>query len=52
MRYRHKLTGAEIDVNSEIGGDWEPVKAPEAPRKEETSAPKKGKKKDGVRERK
>ncbi len=28
MLYRHKITGAMIDVESTVGGDWEPVKAP------------------------
>lgn len=28
MKYRNKRTGAVIDVNSTLGGDWEQVKAP------------------------
>ena len=31
MIYRHKTTGAVIDVESTMGGDWEPVKAPKHP---------------------
>lgn len=31
MIYRHKTTGAVIDVESTMGGDWEPVKAPNHP---------------------
>lgn len=31
MIYRHKITGAEIDVESTMSGDWEPVKAPARP---------------------
>lgn len=27
MIYRHKVTGVTIDVESTMGGDWEPVKA-------------------------
>ena len=30
MRYRNKETGAEIDVNSELGGAWVPVKEKKA----------------------
>lgn len=54
MRYRHKKTGVEIDVNSEIRGDWEPVEAPKAPQQEDAPAPEKKRKKaaDGVRNRK
>lgn len=38
MRYKNKVTGAIIDVPSEIRGDWEPVKqVKEEPKK----APKK-----------
>lgn len=25
MKYRNKKTGAVIDVESNVGGDWEPV---------------------------
>jgi hypothetical protein len=51
MRYRHKLTGVVIDVNSEMKGDWEPVEtAPEAPKKEAPAPEKKRKKAaDGLR---
>lgn len=31
MIWRHKITGVEIDVESTMGGDWEPVKAPGRP---------------------
>ena len=27
MQYVHKITGAVIDVESTMGGDWRPVKA-------------------------
>lgn len=38
MEYRNKKTGVVIDVESELGGIWEPVKA-------EKPAPKKAPKK-------
>ena len=38
MKYRNKRTGVVIDVESELGGDWEPVKAPTA-QKTEKAAP-------------
>lgn len=47
MLYKNKETGRVIDVNSEMGGAWEPVKAPKAEPKAEAptkEAPKKGKK--------
>lgn len=25
MKYRHTITGAIVDINSKVGGDWEPV---------------------------
>ena len=28
MIYRNRLTGNTVDVNSALGGDWEPVAAP------------------------
>lgn len=43
MKYRNEKTGAIIDVESEMGGDWKPVAAPKAD-KAETKAPKKEKK--------
>jgi hypothetical protein len=30
MQYRNKRTGAVIDVESKVGGDWEPVTDPAA----------------------
>ena len=42
-QYKNKRTGAVISVNSEIGGDWELLKAPAA--KAEKSAEEKPKKK-------
>ena len=27
-QYKHKKTGVIVSVNSEIGGDWELIKAP------------------------
>lgn len=33
MLYRHEKTGAVIDVKSEMGGCWIPVKEPSAPPK-------------------
>lgn len=55
MIYRHKTTGAVIDVESTMGGDWEPVKAPnqahaadpEAGKAEEQPATEKAVKKNG-----
>lgn len=46
MLYRHKRTGAEIDVNSIVGGDWEAVgpsstKAASEAQKEEKATPSK-----------
>lgn len=38
MKYRHKDTGAVIDVTSELAGKWEPVEKPKA---EPKKAPKK-----------
>lgn len=29
-QYKHKKTGVIVSVNSEIGGDWELIKAPAA----------------------
>lgn len=62
MLYRNSKTGAVIDVNSIMGGSWEPVEAPGAhaaensagakPQKAETakrSTSAKAVKKDGVR---
>ena len=31
MKYRHKVTGIVIDVNSTMGGAWEAVESPTAP---------------------
>lgn len=49
MLYRNKNNGRIIDVNSEMGGVWEPVKAPATPKAEtpkvEEAPKKKGKKK-------
>lgn len=54
MLYRNKNNGRIIDVNSEMGGAWEPVKAPATPKDEtpkveeepkEEAPKKKGKKK-------
>lgn len=42
-QYKNKKTGAVISVNSEIGGDWELIKAPAA--KAEKPAGEKPKKK-------
>lgn len=43
MEYRNVKTGAVIDVDSELGGDWEPVKASAAqPEKKAEPAKKKG----------
>lgn len=42
-QYKNKRTGAVISVNSEIGGDWELIKAPAA--KTEKPAEEKPKKK-------
>lgn len=42
-QYKNKRTGAVISVNSEIGGDWELLKAPTA--KTEKLAEEKPKKK-------
>lgn len=46
MIYRHKGTGAVIDVESTMGGAWEPVKAhaparaaKDEPKPEETKKP-------------
>ncbi len=38
MIYRHKITGVEIDVNSELSGAWEPVK-PNRPAEAEAPKP-------------
>lgn len=47
MKYKHKLTGIVIDVNSEIKGEfWEPMKAA-ADDTEPEKAPKKRTKKNG-----
>lgn len=54
MLYRNKNNGRIIDVKSEMGGVWEPVKAPATPKAEtpkveeapkEEAPKKKGKKK-------
>lgn len=42
-QYKHKKTGVIVSVNSEIGGDWELIKAPAA--KAEKLAEEKPKKK-------
>lgn len=40
MRYRHEKTGAIIDVKSEMGGCWIPVKeSSEPPKAEHASHP-------------
>ena len=31
MKYRHKTTGAIIDVKSVMSGAWEPIGAPQKP---------------------
>ena len=31
MKYRHKTTGAIIDVKSVMSGAWEPIGAPKKP---------------------
>ena len=41
MEYRNVKTGAVIDVNSELGGDWEPVKASAAQKAEKAEPAKK-----------
>lgn len=38
MKYRNKKTGAVIDVESNVGGDWEPVMT-RAAQKAEKPAP-------------
>lgn len=38
MKYRHEKTGAVIDVKSEMGGCWIPVKESGAPPKAEPKA--------------
>ena len=52
MKYRNVKTGVEVDVNCELGGAWEPVKAPAAggtkrgrKSKEESNEPAKDEKK-------
>lgn len=44
MEYRNKKTGVVINVNSELRGDWEPVKA-------EKAEPKKAPKKTGAKKK-
>lgn len=44
MEYRNKKTGVVINVNSELRGDWEPVKA-------EKAEPKKTPKKSGAKKK-
>lgn len=43
MLYKNKNNGRIIDVNSQMGGAWEPVKAPATPKVEapKEEAPKK-----------
>lgn len=43
MLYKNKNNGRIIDVNSQMGGAWEPVKAPATPKAEapKEEAPKK-----------
>ena len=48
MQYRNKKTGAVINVNAEMGGNWEPVKAPTA-LKAETKRTEPAKKKGSVK---
>lgn len=48
MEYRNKKNGAVINVDSELGGDWEPVKAPAAPVQKETEPAKKTNRKRGT----
>jgi len=48
MEYRNKKTGAVIDVNSELGGDWEPVEAPKSSPKKEKEPVKAPVKKKGT----
>ena len=31
MKYRHKVTGAVIDVESVMGGDWQEIDTPARP---------------------
>ena len=38
MKYRNKKTGAVLDVDSKLGGDWEPV-TDQAAQKTEKAAP-------------
>lgn len=41
MKYRNTVTGAVINVNSEIkGGNWEPVEVPKPTEKSEAPAQK------------
>lgn len=41
MKYRNTVTGAIIDVNSEMKGVWEPVEKPEPVKEAPKKAPKK-----------
>lgn len=41
MKYRNKKTGVVIDVNSEMGGDWELAEVPTAPVEEKAHPAKK-----------
>ncbi len=36
MLYRHKKTGAIVDIQSEARGDWEPVPVASSDKKEKT----------------
>lgn len=41
MQYRNKKTGVVIDVDSKLGGDWEPVATPAAQKAEKPAPVKK-----------
>ena len=43
MKYRNTKTGVIVDVNSVIGGDWEPVKKTVEKKSTETESKEKGK---------
>lgn len=45
MEYRNKKTGVVLNVNSELRGDWEPVKAEEPAPEKKTPKKKSGAKK-------
>ena len=49
MLYRNTKTGAVIDVNSEMGGKWEPVSAPKAVPEKKAEKPAPAKRKGAVK---